>query len=270
MMMNPNLQARCGFTVTVNPAVQPTRPSSYANERNQHPNSVLPPPSIFGSSGKHHHNRNTSSTTKTHHDNNKHYHKACDKPPQIENGVMSCRRIAGGSKKCSPVCNDKHDFYQRFSSRLPSYLCNRHRVDWNVRRFIPDCSPIHETRQGRSCPSGWETRSINQASQTYRNKNSQTYSNGGVICVACPPGMYRTSEQYASSYSQTTKKRLCQLCPKGMYSDQFGSSICRKCPLNQTTRGLGSRKARDCYYARYDIIVFKDVSFVILKDRQTI
>ena len=240
-------KARCGFTVTVKPEPTippPTRPRSYGHERNQHPNNVLPPPSIFGTTeGR----QNITEATNRQQDNNKHYHKACDKPPQIENGVMSCRRIAGGSKKCSPVCNAEHDFYQRFS-RLPSYLCNRHRVDWNVRRFIPDCSPVHKTRQGRSCQSGWETRSIAHASKTYRSKQSNVLS-GSVICVACPPGMYRNSEQYSSS-SQSAKKRLCQLCPKGMYSDQFGSSICMKCPLNHTTRGLGSRKAKDCYYAR--------------------
>ena len=231
------------------PSITPpssVRPSIYENERNQHPNNILPHPTTIGINNGRHHHKNTTEIN-VHQDNNKHYHKACDKPPQIENGVMSCKRIAGGSKKCSPICNEKHDFYQKFSSRLPSYLCNRHRVDWNVRRFIPDCSPVHKTREDRACPSGWETRSVDHTSQAYRSKPSGVVS--GDICVACPPGMYRNSEQY--SFSHNAKKRLCQLCPKGMYTDQFGSSICMKCPLNQTTRGLGSRKSRDCYYSRY-------------------
>ena len=57
--------------------------------------------------------------------------------------------------------------------------------------------------------------------------------------IACPPGMYRPQ-----------KDPLCQLCPKGLYSDQFGSASCVRCPLYHTTRGLGSRKASQCYYHR--------------------
>ena len=123
-------------------------------------------------------------------------------------------------------------------------------MDWNVRRFIPDCSPIHQTRQSRGgCQSGWEARNINQASQKYRQDHSS--ANSDVICVACPPGMFRNSDQFSTSSFSNTKKQLCQLCPRGMYTDQFGSSICMNCPLNQTTRGLGTRKSRDCYYSRY-------------------
>ena len=37
---------------------------------------------------------------------------------------------------------------------------------------------------------------------------------------------------------------------KGLYSDQFGSASCVRCPLYHTTRGLGSKKASQCYYHR--------------------
>ncbi len=47
------------------------------------------------------------------------------------------------------------------------------RVDWKIRKFIPDCSPVHENRNGRTCEAGWEAR------------------DDGRRCVACPPGMSR-------------------------------------------------------------------------------
>lgn len=75
---------------------------------------------------------------------------------------------------------------------------------------------------GRKCEAGWEQRGS-------ANKK----------CLACPPGMYRPQADH-----------LCQLCPKGLYSDQFGSASCVRCPLYHTTRGLGSKKASQCYYHR--------------------
>ncbi len=47
-----------------------------------------------------------------------------------------------------------------------------------------------------------------------------------------------------------TSDRLCQLCPKGEFSDTFGSPFCARCPAHHTTRGLGSRKSSHCYYHR--------------------
>ena len=57
---------------------------------------------------------------------------------------MSCitRR---DSLKCSPVCETGHVFYQKFSSRPPSYICSQYRVDWKITKFIPDCSPVKKT-----------------------------------------------------------------------------------------------------------------------------
>ena len=93
----------------------------------------------------------------------------CDKVPQIENGRMTCVRVGMGGKKCSPSCSPGHVFYQKFHQRRrPSYLCNAHRVDWKVRRFIPDCSPVHPLGYN-DCEAGWEGRDDN-------------------TCVACPPG----------------------------------------------------------------------------------
>ena len=61
-----------------------------------------------------------------------------------------------------------------------------------------------------SCEAGWErTRSLSGG-------------NSGEACVACPPGMNRRSSQ-----------EVCSLCPKGLYADQFGSSVCKRCPLGQ-------------------------------------
>ena len=109
-------QARCAFTVSVkaSPTVhQSTNGASNENNINQHnSHRLLPNPTTIGFSRGAIQERNTTNHIPPN-DNNKHYHKACDKPPQIENGVMSCHRIAGGSKKCSPICNSKHDFYQR-------------------------------------------------------------------------------------------------------------------------------------------------------------
>jgi hypothetical protein len=50
-------------------------------------------------------------------------------------------------------------------------------------------------------------------------------------------------------YRQTSD-RLCQLCTKGEFSDDFGSPFCTSCPAHHTTRGLGSKKESHCYYHR--------------------
>ena len=48
-------------------------------------------------------------------------------------------------------------------------------------------------------------------------------------------------------YRQTAD-RLCKLCPKGEFADEFGSPYCAPCPRDHTTRGLGSRAESHCYY----------------------
>ena len=147
--------------------------------------------------------------------------QVCDEVPSLENGQMLCRPYGHNGKRCSPSCHQGHTFYQKFSGRPPTYLClPPRRIDWKIRKFIPDCSPTHPLSiSGRQCEAGWEQREGQ--------------------CIACPPGMYRLQ-----------KDHLCQLCPKGLYSDQFGSAKCVRCPLHHTTRGLGSKKASQCYYHR--------------------
>ena len=39
----------------------------------------------------------------------------------------------GGGVRCTPVCDQDHQFYQKFTSRAPTYVCNEHRVDWEIR-----------------------------------------------------------------------------------------------------------------------------------------
>ena len=87
------------------------------------------------------------------------------------------------------------------------------RVDWKITKFIPDCSPVEKSRVG-TCPAGWESRDS--------------------ACVACPPGMFRD------------KAPLCQLCGKGTFTDQFGSSACSPCPEDHFTISLGSQSRRAC------------------------
>ena len=118
------------------------------------------------------------------------------------------------SLKCTPVCERGHVFYQKFSSRPPTYLCSQYRVDWKITKFIPDCSPVEKTDLVGSCPPGWEAREGE--------------------CVACPPGMFRDSAP------------LCQLCGKGSYAETFGSSKCLSCPAGQRTNSLGVRSSRGC------------------------
>ena len=168
-------------------------------------------------------------TTSKYHYNHLPYNEECNRVPDIENGHMACIRLGGG-KKCTPVCKPDHQFYQKFSSRPPTYICNSKRVDWKIRRFIPDCSPVFKNRGRGSCRSGWESRSNNHT------------------CIACPPGMYR---------KYTKNDKLCQLCPKGYYASQFGSSQCMKCQSNHTTKGLGSRRGSSCYYQRKSLNLFE-------------
>ena len=56
------------------------------------------------------------------------------------------------------------------------------------------------------------------------------------------------------------KDKLCQLCAKGSYAQEFSSSDCEKCPANHTTRGLGSRKASHCYYHK-PVVVSASAAF---------
>jgi len=140
----------------------------------------------------------------------------CRAPPPVPNGEMVCKDQRT-STKCSPVCKTGHAFYQKFSSRPPTYLCSAHRVDWRITKFIPDCSPVE--RPGRAgCRAGWEAR--------------------GGRCLACPPGMFRKSAP------------LCQLCGKGSYAEGFGSSRCYSCPALSSTPSLGTRKKSDCRAGR--------------------
>jgi hypothetical protein len=73
----------------------------------------------------------------------------CLKVPVIENGMMRCAETYLG-RKCTPECSEGHDFYQKFTSRPPTYYCNARRVDWEIRRFIPDCSPVVKNQRYRA------------------------------------------------------------------------------------------------------------------------
>ncbi len=173
-------KAKCGFTITV--------------ERNDG-RSRLPPPFInSGASGS-----------------------ECDRVPEVENGKMVCSQLINRGKKCSPVCNPDHDFYQNFNGKPPTYMCNPPKIDWTINKFIPDCSPVHKLSPGKSCEAGWEERSDRK------------------LCIACPPGMYRGEND-----------QLCKLCQKTHYSDKFGSPKCLRCPIHHTTKGLGSRSFKNC------------------------
>ena len=149
-----------------------------SGSRNPNPSSQLPAPV---SSSKRHNFRNYAVTAEKSIETN-----SCDKVPNIENGKMQCFPYGRDGKRCKPKCNENHQFYQKFQGRPPSYLCiPPNRVDWKIRKFIPDCSPTHEIHlNGRQCEAGWEHR-------------------GQSTCVACPPGMYRPQDD-----------PLCQLCPK--------------------------------------------------------
>jgi len=194
-------RARCGFTITIKAGIPnlqyyPTkRPTQYSK------NSVLPSPIAVPRS------RSRSGMS-----------SQCQDVPEVPNGRMACinRR---DSKKCTPVCNVGHVFYQKFSYRPPTYLCSSRRIDWKINRFIPDCSPVEKTKTPGMCPPGWEARDR--------------------TCIGCPPGMYRD------------RLDLCQLCPKGSFSDKFGSHECTKCSQRKHTSSLGSKKSSDCKEGYY-------------------
>ena len=132
--------------------------------------------------------------------------RQCEQVPDVANGKMACVNKQN-SKKCTPVCNINYVFYQKFSYKPPTYLCSARRVDWEINRFIPDCSPVQKARNSW-CPDGSE----------FRDNE----------CIGCPPGMYRSSTQ-----------QLCQLCPKGSFTDKFSSRECTQCNPGQYTSGLG-------------------------------
>ena len=226
-------KARCGFTITVR---------SRSNPKNNYyspppPTRMYPSPSTpqlpspLGSAGTNtahnnkknhaHHHRNHGNVHAQGHGHRGHQKYSipakCNNVPNLENGRMDCHDSALG-KKCTPVCEAGHSFYQKFTSRAPTYLCNNYRVDWEIRRFIPDCSPVKEV--DTECEEGWEQRD--------------------GTCVACPPGMFRSGAD-----------KLCQLCLKGFYAEGFGSTSCDRCPTHHTTRGMGSRRSAHCYYSRH-------------------
>jgi len=183
--------------------------------------------SPLGSSRHHHGNRGYH-----HPSHHQHQNRRCREVPHMANGRMLCvddtnpyygGGVGGPGIRCTPVCDPGHAFYQKFTSRPPTYVCNSRRVDWEIRRFIPDCSPAYPAA-GTACQPGWEARNGEEGPQ----------------CVACPPGMYRSPGS----------GRLCQLCPKGTYAGGFGSSECSSCPRHHTTRGLGSRRPTQCHYRR--------------------
>ena len=185
-------RAKCGFTITVLPNTGSSSNGSirhHHHQKNNHSNNsdhLLPSPVSNAANSRRNSFRNYANNT-----NNKMKDNInlCDTVPNIENGQMKCLKYGRDGKRCSPVCNENHQFYQKFNGQPPYYLClPPKRVDWKIRKFIPDCSPTHEIQiSGRQCEAGWEKRG-NQR-----------------ICVACPPGMYRPQDDH-----------LCQLCPKGL------------------------------------------------------
>ena len=49
----------------------------------------------------------------------------CNSVPNIENGRMICKNYGNGGKKCSPICNDGHQFYQKVAEQfIPPRLFN--------------------------------------------------------------------------------------------------------------------------------------------------
>ena len=57
----------------------------------------------------------------------------CNSVPNIENGRMVCKNYGNGGKKCSPICNDGHQFYQKVAEQF----IPRHTVilpDWTLEK----------------------------------------------------------------------------------------------------------------------------------------
>ncbi|XP_023338014.1 uncharacterized protein LOC111708775 [Eurytemora carolleeae] len=195
-------RARCGFTITLKQREishyhKTPKPSS---RKFYNPQQHLPPP-IAVPSPRH-----------------LQIPQQCHDVPTVPNGRMACIDRKD-SKKCTPVCERGHVFYQKFSYRPPTYLCSSRRIDWKINRFIPDCSPVKKTLTAGMCPEGWEARDN--------------------TCIACPPGMYRNTAS------------LCQLCSQGTFSDQFGAKDCQQCSPGEYTNSLGSRHQSDCKPGNY-------------------
>ena len=101
-------RARCGFTLTIKrERLPPARPET------QHPLSVLqlPPPNLGAPSQP---------------GQPKSPWPQCQQVPDVPHGRMVC--ISQQDRlKCTPVCDQDHVFYQKFSSRPPTYICSEHR-----------------------------------------------------------------------------------------------------------------------------------------------
>ncbi len=138
-------RAKCGFTITVM-ASSSLEAAATTLE--------LPPPSTSRQF------KNYASSDSNQNDNHRQQSESCDAVPSIENGRMACQPYGQNGKKCSPTCNEGHQFYQKFVGQPPTYLClPPRRIDWKIRKFIPDCAPIHDLAiQGRPCEAGWEKR----------------------------------------------------------------------------------------------------------------
>ena len=203
-------RARCGFTVTVKSQARATRPNippRFHTSQSGHHVPATPtrrPQSLPRKPAIPSQVPNTLPSPIASFNNR--MPKQCNQVPEVPNGKMACIEKSN-RKKCTPVCNLSYVFYQKFSYRPPTYLCSARRIDWKINRFIPDCSPVQKAQNGW-CPEGME----------FRDND----------CIGCPPGMYRDASE-----------QLCQLCPKGTYSDQFSSKKCSQCGPGQYTSGLG-------------------------------
>ena len=54
-----------------------------------------------------------------------------------------------------------------------------------------------------------------------------------LFVVGCEPG-------------EMDDGKMCTKCPRGMYQPDRGKTACIDCPLNHTTRDVGSTRADDC------------------------
>ena len=104
-----NYRARCGFTITV------------SRQRGPPPNINLAQNSTFGTQSvlqlppQHQQQQPTSP------------YPHCNKTPSVPNGDMICV-LQQTRLKCTPVCKRNHVFYQKFTSRPPTYICDKHRL----------------------------------------------------------------------------------------------------------------------------------------------
>ena len=110
-------RARCGFTLTIK------------RERSLPPPPLLPPPGVL--SRNHSSSATlTSSVDLAAHTQPRSPYPHCNQIPSVPNGKMVCILRDDQSLKCTPVCEHDHVFYQKFSSRPPTYICDRHRSSW--------------------------------------------------------------------------------------------------------------------------------------------